>query len=186
MKIFKVSNLLGPEWNNSIEEILALRKNRETKDIYYIGIASMDPKSYIKGGDIIEKLQSNYVMQKNNVVIVNLKDAPNKIEDFWGKIDLLLVPSRADNSPNVILEAKSLSIPILASKVGGIPEMMQNDFESLFSADFDSDDEIIKKILARKVVPPKANAPTRELSDLQSLKEHLNLYSRVSHKIVRG
>lgn len=183
MKVFKVENVLGPEWSNSIERILALRENRQTKDVYYVGIASMDPESYIKGGDIIERLQTNYSVQKNNVLFVNLKDATKTIDDFWGKIDLLLVPSRADNSPNVILEAKSLNIPVLASSVGGIPEMMQNDSGSLFSIDFDSDDEIINKILARKMLPTKAENLARDLSDLEALQGHLFHYSRIFHRI---
>ena len=183
MKVLKIENLLGPDWTNTIDTVLAFRESLRTKDFYYVGIASMDPESYIKGGDIIERLQLNYSLQKNNILFVNLKDAQNKISDFWGKIDLLFVPSRADNSPNVILEAKSLNIPVLASRVGGIPEMVQNDSESLFSVDSDSDDDIIKKILARKMVPPKPENLASNLSDSQALQDHLFHYSRIFQKI---
>lgn len=182
MKVYKVDNLLGPEWNSSKEKVLFLRENNYTKDGFYVGIASMDPESYIKGGDIIERLQSNYALKANNVFIINLKDAPNKIDDFWGKIDLLLVPSRADNSPNVILEAQSLGIPVMASSVGGIPEMIQNDTGILFSIDFESDDEIIARILAKRGAPTKLEAPSSDISDLQSLKEHILLYSSISQE----
>ena len=183
MKVLKIANFLGPDWTNSIDTVLAFRESLRTKDFYYVGIASMDPESYIKGGDIIERLQLNYSLQKNNILFVNLKDAQNKISDFWGKIDLLFVPSRADNSPNVILEAKSLNIPVLASRVGGIPEMVQNDSESLFSVDSDSDDDIIKKILARKMVPPKPENLASNLSESQALQDHLFHYSRIFQKI---
>jgi glycosyltransferase involved in cell wall biosynthesis len=51
------------------------------------------------------------------------------INAFWGAIDFLCVPSNADNSPNVIHEAKLLGIPVLATRVGGIPELLNSDFD---------------------------------------------------------
>jgi glycosyltransferase involved in cell wall biosynthesis len=51
------------------------------------------------------------------------------LQDFWSKIDYLLVISRADNSPNVIHEAKQRGVPIIASKVGGITELLDSHFD---------------------------------------------------------
>ncbi len=38
----------------------------------------------------------------------------------------LLVPSRMDNFPTVIIEAKACMVPAIASNVGGIPEMIED------------------------------------------------------------
>jgi len=39
---------------------------------------------------------------------------------------LLILPSRVENFPNVILEAFSLGVPVLASRVGAIPEIISS------------------------------------------------------------
>jgi glycosyltransferase involved in cell wall biosynthesis len=41
------------------------------------------------------------------------------------QLDLLIVPSHQDNSPSVIGEALSLGVPVIGSRVGGIPEILQ-------------------------------------------------------------
>lgn len=175
MSVVKIENVLGPKWLETIENISTLRKIRQGSNPFYIGVASMDPSSYIKGGDIIDELQSYILRHKINMKIVNLKDVSDKVSDFWGRIDLLFVPSRADNSPNVILEAKSVGIPTLASRVGGIPELLESDFDALFSIESDSIDEIFTKIVA--IQQRKISNRIRLSSDSQSQKSHLSLYS---------
>lgn len=44
---------------------------------------------------------------------------------------LLVVPSRGDSMPYVVIEAAAAGIPMLASKVGGIPEIFGSDHPNL-------------------------------------------------------
>lgn len=44
---------------------------------------------------------------------------------IYAAADLLVVPSFIDNAPNVIAEAHACGLPVLASAVGGIPEMIE-------------------------------------------------------------
>lgn len=50
---------------------------------------------------------------------------------FIGGAYLLAVPSRIDNFPTVILEAFARGIPVIASDVGGIPDMIEHGKEGL-------------------------------------------------------
>jgi glycosyltransferase involved in cell wall biosynthesis len=87
----------------------------------------MNPFDFIKGGDIIEELITSSLPSLNNISFVKLSDfPPDRHRDFWSSIDCLLVPSRADNSPNVIHEAKEFDVPVIASDAGGIPELLSS------------------------------------------------------------
>jgi glycosyltransferase involved in cell wall biosynthesis len=52
-------------------------------------------------------------------------DDPDQLAGLYAAADLLVVPSLIDNAPNVIAEAHACGLPVLASAVGGIPEMIE-------------------------------------------------------------
>jgi|688.fasta_scaffold04272_16 glycosyltransferase involved in cell wall biosynthesis len=100
----------------------------ETKGIR-LGFAAMDPNSYIKGGGFFTRATEYSHRNPNEIKVVKMNEFKVDINAFWGAIDFLCVPSNADNSPNVIHEAKLLGIPVLATRVGGIPELLNSDFD---------------------------------------------------------
>lgn len=97
-----------------------------------LGIASLDINSKLKGGDLLNKIitYSKRTSGRVNFLFLSEFDKNGKSQDlFWDEIDYLLVASRADNSPNVIHEAKFRGIPIISTGVGGIHEMMNDAFD---------------------------------------------------------
>ena len=40
--------------------------------------------------------------------------------------DILVLPSRIDGRPNIVLEALSMGVPVVASRIGGVPEMIHD------------------------------------------------------------
>lgn len=88
-----------------------------------IGIASINPYAEIKGGNFVHALEQS---KPSNILLKYLRDYKSDKEIFWKEIDILLVPSLQDNSPNVIHEAKLRGVPVIATNVGGIPEIMFN------------------------------------------------------------
>lgn len=49
-----------------------------------------------------------------------------------GELDLLVVPSRwAENSPNSILEAQAVRVPVVGARIGGIPELVEHRVNGL-------------------------------------------------------
>ena len=52
---------------------------------------------------------------------------PDKVREFLSEIDVYALVSGIDMSPHTILEASIMKKPILATKIGGIPESILND-----------------------------------------------------------
>ncbi len=63
---------------------------------------------------------------KSNFIMLNEVNNEKKKAQIYNFVDLLALPSRLDNLPNVGLEAHSCGTPIVAFKVGGIPEIVKH------------------------------------------------------------
>ena len=70
---------------------------------------------------------------------------PNKVKDYLEKIDIYALISGMDMSPHSLLEASLMGKPVIATKVGGIPELME-DGKTGFLVEQGNSDELIEKI----------------------------------------
>lgn len=150
-----------------------------------VGFAAMDPKSWIKGGDLVNSLMAKQV-NGDKFKFFALSDFED-YRDFWRNIDVLLVPSQADNSPNVIHESKLWGIPVIASDVGGIPELISSNFDGLIPAQEISveriESEIISKnLLKTNLVERQQVAATHKKLLDSSVPAHLELYKSLLSK----
>jgi glycosyltransferase involved in cell wall biosynthesis len=105
---------------------------KSDKSYIRLGVASMNTLSYVKGGDLTKELEIECNDHDLPFKFVYMNEFPQDEEgrsDFWKKIDFLIVLSRAENSPNVIHEAKQLGIPVIASRIGGITELLDENFD---------------------------------------------------------
>ena len=132
-KDFEVTHLLNYHGilDKRVNTARQIAKKHQSKLV--IGVASFDKNSPLKGGGVISEVQRSLKIQNSQIEILYLADiidSDTKNLQFWSQIDYLLVLSVADNSPNVIHEAKYFGIPIIGSNVGGIPELLDpdNDF----------------------------------------------------------
>jgi glycosyltransferase involved in cell wall biosynthesis len=56
------------------------------------------------------------------------RQEPARVARYMQAADVLAVPSRNEGVPNVILEAFACGLPVVAARVGGIPEVLAHDF----------------------------------------------------------
>jgi glycosyltransferase involved in cell wall biosynthesis len=102
-------------------------------------------------------------------------DAPQLIAG----LDVLVVPSRSDGSPLVVCEAMAAGIPVVASRVGGLPDLVAHGDSGLLVRPEDPAD------LARSLVrllrdPAAAQALGRRGRQLAEARSHARLVDRMT------
>ena len=70
-----------------------------------------------------------------------------KVQTFMQRADIFVLPSLSEGFPNVILEAMASGLPIIASRVGGIPDIITNDINGYLVEVKDINDIANKTIL---------------------------------------
>jgi glycosyltransferase involved in cell wall biosynthesis len=79
-------------------------------------------KNYLK---IWQKIYIKYAFKNNNI---DFKGSFTNINEVFNSIDLLILPSLWEGLPFVILESMSFGVPVVASDVGGISEVVIPNF----------------------------------------------------------
>ena len=64
----------------------------------------------------------------NAVTLAGQQDDPNP---YYAIADVFALPSHSEGSPNVLLEAMAAGIPVVATAVGGVPELASNGRDAL-------------------------------------------------------
>jgi glycosyltransferase involved in cell wall biosynthesis len=75
---------------------------------------------------IVEKTRLLGVTDK--VILTGQQD---HIGPYYSLADVVVISSRSEGSPNVLLEALAAGVPLVATSVGGIPEMVRDGEHAL-------------------------------------------------------
>lgn len=81
-------------------------------------------------GNIIRKLIKKYNL-KNHICFTGSLDSEGMLKEYL-KCNVFVCPSTVENSPNSLAEAQLLGVPVVASYVGGVPDMMKGDEGHLY------------------------------------------------------
>lgn len=65
---------------------------------------------------------------RHNVLFAGYR---NNIEDFFNMMDVLVLPSKSEGMPLSILEAFAQKKPVIATHVGGVPEVVADSYNGL-------------------------------------------------------
>ena len=80
----------------------------------------------------------------------------NKIPNYLAASDIFILPSKHEGTPRVILEAMAMEIPVVASAVGGIPEVLEHGKTGFLLKD--SEPNTIAQVLNSLVKHPEKRA----------------------------
>jgi glycosyltransferase involved in cell wall biosynthesis len=144
-------NSIDPAWGPSPEEIQELRMSLGLANgvvrILAIGRLSTEKghATLIKAAAAVKKRRTDLAFEVLLVGDGPLRDSLKELakaegmdslirfvgqvrnaKAFYGLADIMVLPSLSEGSPNVVLEAMAARVPLIATKVGGVPEIVRD------------------------------------------------------------
>jgi glycosyltransferase involved in cell wall biosynthesis len=102
-------------------------------------------KVLIAGSGPSERKLKEQINKKGLQGRVELLGQCSDIKALFSIADLFVLPSLSEGSPNVLLESMAARVPILATKVGGVPELVKDGESAILVLPADS--ESLKKAI---------------------------------------
>ena len=131
------------------------------------------------------KLYADKLNLLDNITFTGFKE---NIKDFFSAIDIFVLPSLREALGVVILEAMALEKPIVATKVGGIPEIITDGVTGFLvpPKDFKALAEKISYLLKNPELAKTMGKTGRKyiqerFNDKEAILEHENLYKEISN-----
>jgi glycosyltransferase involved in cell wall biosynthesis len=126
--------------------------------------ASGKPVRYLIAGGGPEREQAKDWQRKHPTVIEYLGHVSQPRRNFLPKLHALSLMSSNEGLPMSIIEALSVGLPILATRVGGMPEAVKNDVNGfLLSRDPESLAKAISQLFDQPVEHAQLGAESRRL-----------------------
>ena len=109
------------------------QKNHEAliKSFKIINEKYKNSKLWLIGEGELENSIKKMVNELNIEKSVFFLGRQSNVYDFLNKADIFLLPSIYEGMPMVLIEAMATGLPIIASNVGGIPDMIKNNESGL-------------------------------------------------------
>ncbi|MFW6121734.1 MAG: glycosyltransferase family 4 protein, partial [Petrotogales bacterium] len=127
-RIAKEKNYLG-----LIEAMRKLKKQNKLKSNFHLIIGSSYDKKYFN--ELKIKIR-NYELSNKISFLGVRKDIP----EILGECDFMVLPSFHEGFPNVLMEAMAMKTFVIATPVGGVPELIDNGINGLLSKSSNSKD----------------------------------------------
>lgn len=134
-------------------------------------------------GNVIRKLINKYNLA-DKITFIGALDGNGMCEEYL-KSNVFVCPSTIENSPNSLGEAQILGVPVIASYVGGIPDMMKGDEDHLYR--FEEVEMLANKIVV--LFNSKEHVSTSKMRDVAILRHDpsvnasnlINIYRSICH-----
>jgi glycosyltransferase involved in cell wall biosynthesis len=141
------------------------------------------------GGPIrseLEYLSQTLGIRKNVEFLGRIEHS--RIPEIYARADVFVLPSISESFPNTLMEAMGMQLPIVATKVGAVPEIIEDSKEALLVSPGDeialangierllTNDELAKNLAknARELV-------TTKYSWESVAKKTLDVYEKILH-----
>jgi N-acetyl-alpha-D-glucosaminyl L-malate synthase BshA len=112
-----------------VSNFRAVKRPSDVVEIFY-RVQEKIPAVLLMVGDGPERSRAEWVARDRKIESkVHFLGKQDNVEEWIGISDLLLLPSETESFGLVALEAMSCEVPVVASKVGGLPEVITDGVE---------------------------------------------------------
>jgi glycosyltransferase involved in cell wall biosynthesis len=95
-------------------------------------LAGESPLHLVLVGEGPERARIEELCRNLNLTdVVTLAGQQSDVNTFYSIADVFLLPSHSEGCPNVLLEAMAAGVPLVATAVGGIPEVATNGRDAI-------------------------------------------------------
>jgi len=120
---------------------------------------------------------------KEGVIHLGKLEGPELLCQAYSSADLFVLPTRADNLPNVVLEAMACKVPVVSFDVGGMPDVVRPEITGFLAPPEDTERlaQLIDTVLGNNSLRESMSEECRKLmveefsSDRQA-GEYISLY----------
>ncbi len=106
----------------------------------------------------------------------------SNVYPYLHSADIFLLPSRFEGMPMTIIEAMGTGLPVVASAVGGVPDMLRNGESGILVSQeprsvADAVEQLLQKESLRKNLGENARADSRQFSAEHMAEAYCNIYT---------
>lgn len=133
---------------------------------------------FILLGDGEDKIKNelNFFANKHSLKFKIIKASPD-LTEYYKSFDILVHPSLSEGFGLVIVEAMSFGIPVVASNVGGIKDIIEDGYNGMLSEPGDSESILsqLKKLIENYELRKNISANARDtVQEKYSLENYIN------------
>lgn len=197
-RVHEIPNLPEPDSRREDSDRNEVRGKLNFKDTdFVLGFCAANIDSPYKNfgyfADLVERVTSIWPKSDRNLkILVVGKGGQSRLansairvtgteacptQNYLAAMDLLVVPSKIDNVPNVIVEAQLEGTAIIASKVGGIPDLLVKiPSIGYLEENLDSDSQRIMELVGINDRLQIARLAKQKFQQEKVLQRYLDLY----------
>ena len=130
--------------------------------------------------------ENKFLMQASQLTNIKVIGHVDNVGDYMKAFDLFLFPSRHEGLGSILLDALAFGLPIIASNVGGIPEIIKHRVNGIL-VDLNSLDDYynaIKSLFSDVKMRSKIEQSNKEKGKSFSIKTMTDQYDKLYNQIL--